>query len=83
MVISKRKQKDIKVTRHCIAFGLELCLWPFLDKKECRCFITGLETKLMSGLSNSGAGVAVVMSVPKHRETKKRMRKISLKKNVR
>lgn len=33
----------------------------FLDEKDCRCFITGLETELESGTSNDVGGMTVVI----------------------
>jgi len=48
-----------------------------LDEKECRCFITGLETKLVSGVSNSVGEMAVVTSGPEHTEGEERLRKMS------
>lgn len=43
----------------------------FLDEKDCRCFITGLETELESGTSNNVGGMTVVTSGPVRREGKK------------
>lgn len=47
---------------------IRILLIVFLDEKECRCFITGLEPKLMSRVSNSVGGMAVVTSGPEHAE---------------
>lgn len=69
MVVSKRKKKE---ESHPSLDGIwiRILLIVFLDEKQCRCFITGLETKLMSGISTSVGGMAVVTSGLEHTEKK-------------
>lgn len=67
MVVSKRRKKR-KVKPLLDGIWIRVLLTAFLDEKECRCFITGPETGLVSGVSNRVGGMASVTSGAEHTE---------------